>query len=181
MSLKRSNICILFSAIILLLQSCNDRADPLDEFEENKPGSIRAFYAYPSTIRMLGEIMGNQGSNFLKDVEKARLFLEWKSEEADSRELFISLKNSALQSEFEELLSLSSKGSDISVFVNDEHTPIYLVFSFGVELDYVLELKGEISMSTLRDIGTLDVNDALNVINLGKPADSKNPEIQENE
>jgi len=50
----------------------------------------------------------------------------------------------------------------------------------GEDADYILELEGNISMKTLRDIGTLDVENVMDVINLGKPKKDDTPEIQEN-
>jgi hypothetical protein len=40
----------------------------------------------------------------------------------------------------------------------------------GSDVDYILELEGTISMATLRDIGTLDIDNVLDVIKLGKPS-----------
>jgi hypothetical protein len=181
MSLKKNKISLFLFAILLILSSCGGVNDPLDEFEENRPGTVRAFYAYPSTIRMLGKIMGNGNEKALSDVESARLFIEWKSEDANSRDEFLQIRNQSLQYGFEELFTISSKDSDITVLIKDESTPRYLVFSMGSDVDYILELEGTISMATLRDIGTLDIDNVVDVINLGKPSKKDKPEIQENE
>jgi len=181
MSLKRNKIYLTLLAIILLLNSCGLEKDPLDEFEKSRPGTVRAFYAYPSTIRMLGKIMGDGNEEAFSDIEGARLFIEWKSDDADSRAEFIEVKNQSLKQNFEELFAISSRDSDVTVLINDQSKPRYLVFSMGSDVDYILELEGTISMATLRDIGTLDIDNVVDVINLGKPSNKDNPEIQENE
>ena len=180
MSQKRSNLftCTLFLSLLLL--SCGERDNALDDFEESRPGSVKAFYAYPSTIRMLGDIVGTENTSSFADIEGARLFIEWKSKDVNSREQFVAVKNQALSQDFEELLSVSSKNSDVTVLISDSNTPVYLLFSLGEDADYILELEGNISMKTLRDIGTLDVENVMDVINLGKPKKDDTPEIQEN-
>lgn len=167
---------MLFSLLLLIGCSSND---PVDDFEENRPGSVRAFYAYPSTIRMLGKIMGSESNEALSDIEKARLFIEWKSKDVDSRDTFISLKERSERSGFDELFSISSKNSDISVLLKEESSPRYIVFSFSPDVDYILELEGKISMSALREIGTLDMDNVVDVINLGKPSEKENAENSE--
>jgi len=179
MSQIKSNLlfCLALSLIIL---SCGRRDNPVDRFEESRPGSVRAFYAYPSTVRMLGKIVDSDNPNRFESIEKARLFIEWKSDDADSREQFMEVKNEALSEKFEELFTMSSTTSDLTILIDDSQTPVYLLFSFSEDVDYILELKGNISMNTLKEMGTLDLENMANIIDLGMPAEEENSEIQEN-
>jgi len=162
------------------MNSCGKSDNPIDQFEKSRPGSVKAFYAYPSTVRMLGKIVDKDNPDRFSEIEKARLYIEWKSEGKGSRDEFLSVKNNALAANFEELLSISSENSDITVLLNDRQTPVYLLFSFSGDVDYIIEMKGNVSMSTLQEMGTLDMNNVADVINLGKGSKEENSEIQEN-
>lgn len=170
--------------LFIVCVGCNEHpTDIIDDFEESRPDQIKAFYAYPSTIRMLGQIMESTNINALEEVEKARVFIHWKDEESEGIDAFQNLLTEVEESSFEDLIRLNSKESSIRVFLSEENgeTPVYLILSFGSDVDYLIEIEGEISMQTLKDLGTMDIDNAMDILDLGKPKAKEEQEESEDQ
>lgn len=113
-----------------------------------------------------------------EQIDKARLFIDWKEGESNSRDQFLMVKSDAEKNGYDELMSVKSKESNVSVLKTDGQPPVYLVFSLGDDADYLLELEGEISFQTLREMGSLDLNSMTDIIDLEKPSEKENPKAK---
>src|SRR5688572_2939160 len=107
-----------FSFCCLAMGSCgqrNEQSRTLTEYSERDDKELRGLYFYPTTIRMLAKILGDENGQALKEIEKARLYFSWSDDEARTRETLKSFKSGIQEEGFEMLMQMNSSGNKIDI------------------------------------------------------------------
>ena len=120
---------------------------------------MNTLYFYPSTIRMVSKILGDEKGQALNEIQKARLFFSLTGDESNIRETFKSFKSGIQDEGFEMLMEMKSSGNKVDIYMRDgEITDDYILFVNGDQGNFVLEILGNLSANAIRDISQLDLN-----------------------
>lgn len=134
----------------------NQECQALTQYLDNHPRGVQALHFYPSTIRMLGEIMGDNSGTAFDGIENARFVFTWNHEEVDIAASFDGIVKAASDDGFEMLAQMDSQNSDVLVYMKDQSTPVFIILlqnSFG---DFIIELSGKLSLQSISELGQMD-------------------------
>lgn len=161
-TLKRPNSLLrifYILPVILLVSSCGHshrNADSITDFMDENPRMVQGLHFYPSTVRMLGTMMGDEYGTSFKDIQSGRFLYVWNAEKFDLSSHFDELIESSVDDGFELLAEMDTADGKNAIYVNDKSTPIYILLlenSFG---DFVVELTGDISLQSIYGLTQLD-------------------------
>ena len=146
---------------MLILASCQSKtrqSQTLTDYSNQDVKVMNAVYFYPSTIRMVSKILGDEKGQALNEIKRARLFFSWSDDEQSIRDTFKSLKSGVQAEGFEMLMEMRSSGNKVDIYMMDGETDNYILFVDGSQGSFVLEILGNLSANALRDISQLDLN-----------------------
>lgn len=169
----------LLICCLLAMGACghrNEQSKTLSEYSGCKDKELRALYFYPTTIRMLSRMLGDESGQALKEVEKGRLFFSWSDEEGRLRETMKSFKAGIADEGFEMLMQMNSSGNKIDLFVLDRETDDYVFFVDSDQGIFVLEILGNLSPASIRDIAKLDMTKMMDLFELEALDDENAPD-----
>lgn len=159
-------------AVGLLLMACSPShptSDAIDRFEENAPDSV-SFYAlhfYPSTIRVISRLPGEEFADGFSEVKRARVLLAAGQAGQGLTDRFDVLRQELEAEDYESLMKLKSRGSRVEIFLSDRgSTPHYIVMYSDEAASFILEMIGEVSVNTLRDLGTMDTQKVMDFFDI---------------
>ncbi|NEN25755.1 DUF4252 domain-containing protein [Cryomorpha ignava] len=164
----------VFLCCFLGLGACGhkyEQSKTLTEYSKRDNKELTGLYFYPTTIRMLAKILGDENGQSLKEIEKARLYFSWSDEEENVRETLKSFKSGIKEEGFEMLMQMNSSGNKIDIFMLDKETDDYVIFVDGEQGTFVLEILGNLSPNAIRDISKLDMNKMMDIFELEAPKD----------
>jgi len=167
---KPSRVVFLFVIILGSLTGCQRSFAPsetINVYLENKENPVSTYYFYPSTVRMLGTILSGSGITALSEIRQGRLLVF--SPDEESTELisaFPELKTQAEAEGFELLISMKRDGTKIDAYMNNSDIPTYLLFFEESMNPFVVEVIGHLSMSSINELATLDLNKANDIFDL---------------
>jgi len=163
------------------MSSCghrNEQSRTLTEYSESDSNELRGLYFYPTTIRMLAKILGDENGQALKEIEKARLYFSWSDDAAKTREILKSFKSGIEEEGFEMLMKMNSSGNKIDIFLLDNEIDDYVIFVDGEQGTFVIEILGNLSPAAINDISKLDMNKMMNLFDLDAPAKPNKDSLQ---
>ena len=174
--MKKENLNKVLIAIFTFccvgMGSCGQKNEPsrtLTEYSERDDRELRSLYFYPTTIRMLSKILGDENGQALKEIQKARLFFSWSDDESGTREVLNSFKSGIEEEGFEMLMRMNSSGDKVDIYMLDSELDDYILFVDGVQGTFVLEILGNLSPSALRDLSKMDMNKMMELVNFVAP------------
>lgn len=174
----------LAAAIVLagVFAACGgspSQSDAITDFSKRHDGVLKGFYFYPSTVRMVGNILGDGNVEVLKDIKQGRVFVLWDNE-SDPESLNFSRVKSDIQAEgFELLMSMKSKGVLVDAYQLDESPPVFVLFVNDPDVPFIIEMTGEMSMNALQGIATMDFDKANELLNLFPEYEEESSEEKE--
>lgn len=186
---KRNKNFTLIFFLALLVASCGasyEKSQTVTDVLDSDPQGMKALYFYPSTMRMLSEIMGTENTEALNGIREARLLFRW-NDVNSSFESHISEIERGIQTEnFEPLFQMNSQGADVEIFIRDSQIPVYLIFYSDAEYDFALEAVGELSQDAIRSLATTDMSGLMDLFGAGSEEpfieeEDTNSEIKRNE
>lgn len=155
------------------------QSDAITDFSKKHDGVLKGFYFYPSTVRMVGNILGDGNGEVLKDIEQGRVFVLW-NDETDPESLNFSGVKKDIQAEgFELLMSIKSKGVMVDAYQLDMSPPVFVLFINDPDVPFIIEMTGEISMNALQGIASMDFDKANELLNLFPEYEEESPEEKE--
>ncbi|MCH2214646.1 MAG: hypothetical protein MK086_05695 [Flavobacteriales bacterium] len=186
MRIKILNNSILFFSGVLMLTSCaevNPPSETLNQYIEREEieRELSEFYFYPTTVRMLDKFITAGKGGVLDGVQEGRLFYA-KYDTMDVLQRDLPDLRKRLKDERFELLAEFRMGATKTVaFVREDEVNRYVVLLGGPEVTSMLiEMKGEISMSTLRGLNDLNSENVMSLLDLtGNKQSRENNEILE--
>lgn len=159
----------IFALLPLFLLSCQlnrVESNTLTHFAKSDENSFRTLYFYPTTIRMLSRVIGDDTGMALSEVRRGRAFFTFSDNEGAINVNFKTLQTGVEEEGFENLMRLKSQGSTVAAYIKGEEPTDYVVFISGADGNLILELVGELSPATLRDISKLDLSKAAGMFDL---------------
>ena len=163
---------ILFCLGVLFLASCaeiNPPSETLDDYiaREEIERELSEFYFYPTTVRMLDKFVTEGEGGILDGVKEGRLFYT-KYDTLDVLQRDLPDLREGLKNEDFELLAEFRMGTTKTVaFMREDEINRYVVLLGGPEVTSMLiEMKGEISMSTLRGLNDLNSENVMSLLDL---------------
>lgn len=164
-----SNTVLIFAVITTLLAACarkSGQSETLTAFANTHSKIVHGFYFYPSTVRMLGKIMGGESGTALEGIERGRLFAIWYDDEKKEPISLDEAKTDIEAEGFEMLISMKSKGVKVDAYQRDGEPPAFIIFVNDPDSPFVIELNGELSIDALRQIATMDFEKANDLLNI---------------
>jgi|SRR5690554_1601487 len=146
---------------LLILSACHSRphqSQTLTDYSNQDKKAMSALYFYPSTIRMVSKILGDDKGQALKEVQRARLFFSLSGDKTEIQQTFKLFKSGINAEGFEMLMQMRSAGNKIDIYMIDGEIDDYILFVEGDQGNFVLEILGNLSANALRDISQLDLN-----------------------
>ncbi|MEM9053035.1 MAG: hypothetical protein AAGC47_13355 [Bacteroidota bacterium] len=182
----QSNSIHLFIILgVLFLASCaeiNPPSETLDDYiaREEIERELSEFYFYPTTVRMLDKFITEGNGGVLDGVKEGRLFYT-KYDTLDVLQRDLPDLREGLKNENFELLAEFRMGTTKTVaFMREDKINRYVVLLGGPEVTSMLiEMKGEISMSTLRGLNDLNSENVMSLLDLTGNKSSKQKEVNE--
>ncbi len=174
--IRISSIVILLIAVLCI--SCgrkNAESTALTEYLATAPDNVRTLYFYPSTIRMLAGMLGDETGASLNEIKRGRLSLTFGGGDTDFQNSFDPLKTAIDDDGFTSIMKLNAPDGKIDIFYREEPEDGYLLFIDQEGSTFILEITGEISMQTIQQLSTLDMGRAMGLLNIqfgGTPNDS---------
>ncbi len=173
--------------ISLIAASCtqvNPPSQTLDDYIERPEidQELVELYFYPTTVRMLDKFISNGEGGILEGVKEGRLFYT-KSDSLDILQRDVKELKSGLESEGFELLGEFRSGDVKSIaYIRDLSIDRYVVLIGGPDVATMLvELKGEISLSTLQGLSDLNSENVMSLLDLTKDETEKSDEVESSE
>lgn len=170
-------------ALAVILASCSGRpgqSDAVTDFSSRHNDVLKGFYFYPSTVRMLGNILGDGNAELLKDIEQGRVFVLWDDETNPETMNFLQVKTDLQAEGFELLISMKSKGVKVDAFQLEGSPPIFVLFVNDPDVPFIIEMTGELSMHNLQNIASMDFEKANELLNLFPEHEEKSTDEAEN-
>lgn len=169
MKVTRSSYLILLF-FFLAISSCREINPPsqtLDKYitRPEVDEALAELYFYPTTVRMLDKFISNGEGGILDGVIEGRLFYGASDSldilKRDMPELVKGLENEG----FELLAEFKSGDTKTVAFVRDESIDRYVALIGGGDVATMLvELKGEISIETLRGLSDLNSDNIMSLL-----------------
>lgn len=166
--IKTSLVAVI---LCLLISSCGKsttESEALTSFISEHKRDVQTLYFYPSTVRMLGNVVGAENNAAFDDVESGRFVFTWDHERIDLAFYFDEILNEASTEGFEMLAEMNTSDSQTLVYLNDQNKAVYLVLlqnSFG---NFIVEIVGELSMKSITSLSQLDFKDIAGTIGLNQ-------------
>ena len=176
--IKRSRT-VLGLVLLVYLASCRPRipeSTTLTAFSNRDNTGFRALYFYPSTIRMLGRAFGDSTGSFLNEIHRGRLFFTLSDSVPLIKATFDELSQGVAGEGFQVLMEMRSPGSRVSAWMREGNVPDYVVFMNGSNGTLIMEVAGNLSAASLRQLSTLDLSKAagfLDILPAEEPKDTK--------
>lgn len=155
------NIFTVVCLGLLILASCQSKthhSQTLTDYSNRDKKEMKTLYFYPSTIRMVSKILGDEKGQALSEIQRARLFFSWTDDQSKLRQTFKSFKSGIQDEGFEMLMEMSSSGNKVDIYMLDGDTDDYILFVDGDQGSFVLEILGNLSTNAIREISQLDLN-----------------------
>lgn len=168
------SLILLVVFCILAMSSCshrNEQSKTLTEYSKRDNNELSGLYFYPTTIRMLAKILGDENGQALKEIEKGRLFFSWSDNDENVRETLKSFRSGIAEEGFEMLMQMNSSGNRIDIYMLDRETDDYVIFVDGDQGTFVFEILGNLSPASIRDISKLDMTKMMDLFELEAPKD----------
>jgi len=169
-------------AILLILgltagcASVNPPSETLDDYIERPEieEELMELYFYPSTVRMLDKFISQGSGGILEGVEEGRLFYT-QSDSVDILNRDKSDLREGLETEgFELLAEFRSGDMNTIAYVRDRSVDRYVVLVGGTDVATMLvEMKGEISMETLKGLSDLNSANVMSLLDMTKGEEKK--------
>jgi hypothetical protein len=166
---SRSSKATIAALLIILLASCSvskRQSEALDDFAKTYNESLRGFYFYPSTVRMLGTIFGAEDGAFLKDIAQGRIFVLWGDDSETDPVNFDALKQGIEREGFEILISMKSSGVMVDAYEREGNLPMYMLFVNDPDNPFIVEMAGTLSIDAIRQVAAMDFEKANALLNL---------------
>lgn len=160
---------LLLLAVVFLSSSCGgryDQSETLTEYSRIKNRDLSALYFYPTTIRMLSKVLGDQGGEALEEIEKGRVFFSWDDDDAKTRDVISQLKTRVEKEGYEMLMQMKSSGNKVDVYLLDRDVDDYILFVDGDQGIFVLEILGNLSVSSIKSLSELDMSKVTDIFEL---------------
>lgn len=182
MTTRNLNRILILSIGLFSLAGCtevNPPSETLDAFianEENDRQLIELYF-YPSTVRMIDKFLSNGEGGLLDGVKEGRLFYS-KLDTVDVLQGDLPKLRKGLENEGFGLLAEFRNGSAKTVaFVREASIDRYVVLVGGADVPaLIVELKGDISMATLRGLNDLNSNKVMSLLELSSEDNEIQPE-----
>ncbi len=161
---------------LLAITSCErkkEQSQTLSAYSKQENKILKALYFYPTTIRMLSKILGDENGQALSEIKKARLFFSWSDDDKLIGDEVKTLKSGVKDEGFEMLMQMTSSGNKIDVYLLDDEIDDYVLFVDGDQGTFVFEILGNLSPSSIRDISQLDMSKMMDLFDLQKPAEEE--------
>lgn len=145
---------------LLILSACRNKthqSDTLTDYSNQDGKEMNVLYFYPSTIRMVAKILGDEKGQALNEVQRARFLFSLSGDESKIAETFKLFKSGIKSEGFEMLMQMSSSGNKVDIYMLDGDMDDYILFVSGAQGSFVLEILGNLSANAIRDISQLDM------------------------
>ncbi len=169
MRMKKANRYIFLALTVILATGCGrdyTQSETLNEFGEMYEKHIQSFYFYPSTVRMLSEILGQAGTGVLSEVRQGRIFVSWDTENIELMQALPGIKTGVESEGFEMLMRMKHQGVNIDAYIKDGKIPSYVLFFNDPESPFIVEVAGSLSAKSIQELSTLDLNKANEIFNI---------------
>jgi hypothetical protein len=165
---KKKNKAILF--LVLFLAACgmnNPPSETLDEYAEDPEvdRAISEFYFYPSTVRMIEKVLTAGDANVLEGVRSGRVFYGTDDSLNVIARDMTQLKSELKEEGFEMLGEFRQGKERTLAFVREGGLNRYVVILVG-ESSLLVELEGDISMSTIQGLNKLNSDRVMELFDL---------------
>ncbi len=170
----RVNNKLIAIALCLIVAGCGPRhqtSEAFDLLKENLPDSA-SFYTldfYPSTIRMISRLPGEDFGSGFDGIERARAFLAAGRAGQGLAAQFATLGQNLLQEGFEPLMNFKSKHTGVDVYLREDDPPLYVVLYSDPSATFALEMIGTISPADLHRLGTIDPGSIMDFFDIHTP------------
>ncbi len=167
---------ILFLIILVLgMGSCglrNEESVYLSEFlvEQRRAAKL---YFYPSTIRMLGKIMGNESVNATNEIKNGKLVFSWSEEHFDLSSFFSEISDGLQGEGYDQIIQVKSKESAYRVFFKEGNDAMYVVLVENDYGDFVIEMVGSLSYSGLMELSKMDFREIADTFGVARQQTEK--------
>lgn len=167
---KRNKYIAHIFLLALLVSGCGpsyEKSETVTEVLDSDPQGMKALYFYPSTMRMLSEIVGADNAQALNGMREARLLFSWNDVNSNFESHISEIKRGIQTENFEPLFQMNSHGADVQIFIRDSQIPVYLIFYSDAEYDFALEAVGELSQDAIRSLATTDMSSLMDLFGAG--------------
>ncbi|MCA1761680.1 MAG: hypothetical protein ABR574_00405 [Cryomorphaceae bacterium] len=171
---KRNKYFACFFLVALLLSGCGssfEKSETLSEVLEAKPEGIKALYFYPSTMRMLMDIIGTEKVGALEGIKEARLIFQWNDVNTNFDSYASDIESGILTEDFESLIEMNASGTDVKIFIRESKVPVYIVFYSDGEYDFILEAVGELSDEAIKELASADMGGLIELFSAGNQSE----------
>lgn len=169
----------LFLLLLLIAAGCKKNNPPSETLNEyiDRPEIeevLSELYFYPTTVRMLDKFIG-EGA-ILEGVKEGRLFYS-QSDSMDILNRDWSFLRDGLELEgFELLAEFRSGDMNTVAYLRDMDVDRYVVLVAGNNATTLLiEMKGEVSLQTLKGLSTLNSANVMSLLDLTKAERTQEP------
>ena len=179
--IKTSLIIVLLCFIVSSCGNSTKESQALTDFISEHKRDVQTLYFYPSTVRMLGDVMGAENNTAFADVESGRFVFTWDHERIDLAFYYDEILKEAGMEGFEMLAEMNTSDSRSLIYLNDQNKPVYLVLlqnSFG---NFIVEIVGELSMKSITSLAQLDFKDVASTFGFSPLDEEANAEAETNE
>ena len=165
---------IVAVALCLAAAGCGPRhqtSESFDHLKESAPDSI-SFYTlnfYPSTIRMISHLPGQDFGSGFDGIERARAFLAAGEAGVGLSAQFVTLRQNLLQEDFESLMYLKSHETSVDVYLREGDPPHYVVVYSDPAATFALEMIGTVSAAALHQLGSIDPAGVMDFFDIQTP------------
>lgn len=166
----QNRVVVLLFLISLCFAGCEHKTTEsrtLTEFSDSDQETFKALYFYPTTIRMLAKVFGNESGAGFSEVKGARVFFSLTDDDPSLiKNLFAELQSGIKEENFEVLMQMKSPESNINVYLSDGEIPDYVFFIRGDQGDLIAELNGSLSQESIKEIVQMDLTKAADLFDL---------------
>ena len=167
---NRSVFALLLALIFSAGIGCghkSEQSETLNSYSKTRNKELTGLYFYPSTIRMLSKVLGDENGKALSEIKRGRIFFSWSDDDSKVSDLMTEFKSGLSDEGFEMLMQMKSSGNKIDVYLLDRDVDDYVLFVDGEQGTFVLEIFGNLSAGTIRSLGELDMSKLTQIIDLG--------------
>lgn len=169
---NRSFFALFLTLVFIATVGCSqksEQSETLNRYSKTRDKELTGLYFYPSTIRMLSKILGDENGKALSEIKRGRIFFSWNDNDSHVRELMDGFKSDLSEEGFEMLMQMKSSGNKIDVYLLDRDIDDYVLFVDGEQGTFILEIFGNLSNGTIRSLSELDMSKVTEVFDLNGP------------
>lgn len=172
--MRANNTLFAVALCLAAVVGCGPRHQTSKAFDllaKNAPDSASFFTLnfYPSTIRMISHLPGEDFGSGFDGIERARAFLAAGGAGSGLSAQIGSLRQNLPEEDFEPLMNLKSHGTHVDVYFREDDPPQYVVLYSDPAATFALEMIGTISPDALHRLGSIDPGTVMDFFDIQTP------------